>query len=132
MQKLIAAIPATEYAIDYAARLTRSSRPADALAPDFIRQYVDWGAGPRAGQFLIWAGKAFAAMDGRFSVSLDDIRRAAVPVMRHRIACNFAGQAEGLDSVKIVERLVAAVPEPKVPQYEPPPNVPTENLESLE
>jgi len=131
MQKLIAAIPATEYVIDYAARLARASRPADAAAPDFIRQYVDWGAGPRAGQFLIWAGKAFAAMDGRFSVSLDDIRKSAVPVMRHRIACNFAAQAEGLDSVKITQRLIESVPEPTIPKYEPT-APPTETIETLD
>jgi MoxR-like ATPase len=118
MQKLIAAIPATEYVIDYAARLTRASRPGDSAAPEFIRKYVDWGVGPRAGQFLVWAGRAFAGMDGRFSVSLDDIRRAAVPVMRHRLACNFAAQAEGLDSVKIVQRLIETVPEPTIPKYE--------------
>ncbi|MBU0639966.1 MAG: MoxR family ATPase [Planctomycetes bacterium] len=121
MQKLIAAIPVTDYVVDYAARLARASRPGDPSAPDFIRQYVDWGAGPRAGQFLIWGGKAFAAMDGRYSVSLDDIRNVAVPVMRHRIACNFAAQAQGLDSVKIVQQLLEAIPEPKVPKYEPKP-----------
>ncbi len=121
MQKLIAAIPVTDYVIDYAARLTRASRPVDPSAPDFIRKFVDWGAGPRAGQFLIWGGKAFAAMDGRFSVSLDDIRQVAVPVLRHRIACNFAAQAQGLDAVKIVQKLVDAVPEPKLPKYEPAP-----------
>ncbi len=118
MQKLIAAIPATEYIVDYAARLVRASRPGDATAPEFIRQYVDWGAGPRAGQFLIWGGKAFAAMDGRYSVSLDDIRQVAVPVLRHRIACNFAAQAQGLDAVKIVHKLLEAVPEPTLPKYD--------------
>jgi len=133
MQKLVAAIPATEYVIDYAARLTRASRPADPAAPEFTRKYVDWGVGPRAGQFLIWAGKAFAAMDGRYSVSLDDIRRAAIPVMRHRLACNFAAQAEGLDSVKLIQRLIETVPEPKISKYDPkPPTVPSESLESLE
>jgi MoxR-like ATPase len=121
MQKLIAAIPVTDYVIDYAARLTRASRPGDPTAPDFIRKFVDWGAGPRAGQFLIWGGKAFAAMDGRYSVSLDDIRQVAVPVLRHRIAGNFAAQAQGLDSVKIVQKLLEAVPEPKLPKYEPAP-----------
>ncbi len=124
MQKLVAAIPVTEYVIDYAARLVRASRPVDPSAPEFVRKYVDWGAGPRAGQFLIWGGKAFAAMDGRYSVSLDDIRSVAVPVLRHRIACNFAAQAAGLDSVRLVGRLLEAVPEPKLPRYEPTP--PTE------
>jgi MoxR-like ATPase len=118
MQKLIAAIPATEYIVDYAARLTRASRPADKSAPDFVKKFVDWGAGPRAGQYLIWSGKAFAAMEGRYAVSLDDIRKAAVPVMRHRIACNFAAQAEGLDSVKLVKKLIEFVPEPNLPKYE--------------
>ena len=121
MQKLVAAIPVTEYVIDYAARLTRASRPGDSTAPDYVKKFVDWGAGPRAGQFLIWGGKAFAALDGRYSVSLDDVRKAAIPVLRHRIACNFAAQAQGLDSVKIVQKLIKTVAEPTVPKYEPPP-----------
>ena len=132
MQKLIAAIPATEYVMDYAARLTRASRPVDPTAPEFIRKYVDWGTGPRAGLFLIWGGKAFAAMDGRYSVSLEDVQRAAVPVMRHRLACNFAAQAEGLDSVKIVQRLLEAVPEPEIPKHEPTPPRESQGVESLE
>ena len=118
MQKLIAAIPATEYVIDYAAAIVRASRPSDATAPDFVKKYVDWGAGPRAGQFLIWAGKAMAAMDARYSVSLADIRKMAIPVLRHRIACNFAAQAAGLDSVKIIQKLIEHVPEPEIPRYE--------------
>jgi len=121
MQKLVAAVPVTEYVIEYAAALVRASRPTDPTAPDFVRKYVDWGAGPRAGQFLIWGGKAMAAMDGRYSVSLDDIRKVAVPVLRHRIACNFAAQAAGLDSVRIVQMLIDHVPEPKIPKYEPMP-----------
>ncbi|MFN0136169.1 MAG: AAA family ATPase [Phycisphaerae bacterium] len=127
MQKLVAAIPTTEYVVDYAARLTRASRPGQSTSPDFVKKYVDWGAGPRAGQFLLWAGKAFAAMNGRYSVSVDDVRRAAVPVMRHRIACNFAAQAEGLDAVRIIQKLVESVPEPKLPKYEakPPASVET-------
>jgi len=116
MQKLIASLPANELVIDYAARLTRASRPGDPSAPDFVRKFVDWGAGPRAGQYLLWAGKAFAALDGRYTVSLHDIRRAAVPVMRHRVACNFAGQAEGLDATHIIHRLIQAVPEPTAPR----------------
>ena len=118
MQKLIAAIPATEYVIDYAAAIVRASRPSDATAPDFVKKYVDWGAGPRAGQFLIWAGKAMAAMDARYSVSIADIRKMAIPVLRHRIACNFAAQAAGLDSVKIIQKLIEHVPEPEIPRYE--------------
>jgi MoxR-like ATPase len=121
MQKLVAAVPVTEYVVSYAAALTRASRPGDASAPDFVRKYVDWGAGPRAGQFLIWGGKAMAALDGRYAVSLDDIRRVAVPVLRHRIACNFAAQAQGLDPVGIVKQLLDKVAEPAIPRYEAPP-----------
>ena len=110
----------------------RASRPADPLAPDFIRKYVDWGAGPRAGLFLIWGAKAFAAMDARFTVSLDDIRRVAVPVMRHRIACNFAAPAEGLDSVALVAKLLEAVPEPDIPKFEPRPPRDVHQLDSAE
>ncbi|MBI4580655.1 MAG: MoxR family ATPase, partial [Planctomycetes bacterium] len=117
MQKLIAHVPVSDYVIQYVSMLVRSSRPKDPSAPDFVRKLVDWGAGPRAGQCLIWGAKAFAAMDGRYSVSIQDIRDVAVPVMRHRIACNFAAQAEGVDPVAIVERLLNTVPEPAVPKY---------------
>ncbi|MEA3368494.1 MAG: AAA family ATPase, partial [Planctomycetota bacterium] len=78
---------------------------------------VDWGAGPRAGQHLILAGKALAAMAGRAAVAVDDIRAAAVPVLRHRLATNFAAEAEGLDAVAVIQRLLEAVPEPPVKQY---------------
>ena len=119
MQKLIAAVPVSEFVVQYAARLIRATRPKDPTAPDFIRKMVDWGAGPRAGQYLILGGKAFAAMDGRYSVSLDDVRRVAIPVLRHRIGLNFAAQAEGLDAVEIVKHLIRVVPEPELPKYEP-------------
>jgi len=117
MQKLIANVPVSEYVVDYVSRLVRASRPKDPTAPDFVRKMVDWGAGPRAGQCLIWGAKAFAAMGGRYTVSLEDIRQMAVPVMRHRIACNFAAQAEGIDSVEMVRRLIETVPEPEIPKY---------------
>ncbi len=117
MQKLIAAVPVSDYVVQYVASLVRASRPKDPTAPEFIRTMVDWGAGPRAGQCLIWGAKAFAAMNGRYSVGLQDIRAVAIPVMRHRVACNFAAQAEGVDSVVLVQRLLEAVPEPTVPKY---------------
>jgi MoxR-like ATPase len=119
MQKIIASVPVSEYVVKYVSALVRASRPSDPSAPDFIRKMVDYGAGPRAGQHLLWAGKAFAAMDGRLTVSLDDVRRSAVPVLRHRIGCNFAASAEGVDPVEIVRRLLQHVPEPAVPKYEP-------------
>ncbi len=120
MQRLVASIPVSEYVIKYVTHLVRATRPKDPSAPDFVKQMVDWGAGPRAGQYLIMGGKAFAAMEGRYTVSLQDIRRVAVPVLRHRIGCNFAAGAEGVDSVEIVRRLLQTVPEPEVPKYAKP------------
>ena len=117
MQKLVTSIPISEYVVKYVARIVRFTRPKDPTAPDFIRTMVDWGAGPRAGQYLILGGKAFAAMDGRYTVSTEDVRRIAVPVLRHRIGCNFAASSEGVDSVEIVRRVIEAVPEPEVPKY---------------
>ena len=95
LQKLVTSVPVSEYTVDYVTRLVRATRPADEKSPQFIKDLVDYGAGPRAGQNLILGGKAMAAMDGRFSVSLDDIRKVAVPVLRHRISTNFQAQAEG-------------------------------------
>jgi MoxR-like ATPase len=118
MQKLVNSVAISDYMITYVARLVRATRPKDPSAPEFIREYVDWGAGPRAGQFLIRGGKAMAALDGRFSVSLDDIRAVAEPVLRHRLAANFQAQAEGLDSVALIDRLVDHMGEPDIPKYE--------------
>jgi MoxR-like ATPase len=106
----------SEYVVKYVSGIVRSTRPKDTSAPDYVKQMVDWGAGPRAGQFLIQGGKAMAAMDGRFSVSLEDVRRIAVPVLRHRIATNFQAQAEGLTSESIIERLIQEFPEPEIPK----------------
>jgi MoxR-like ATPase len=116
IQKLVGGVAVSEYVVKYVASLVRSTRPKDPSAPDYVRQLVDWGAGPRAGQFLIQGGKAMAAMDGRFSVSLDDVRRVTVPVLRHRIATNFQAQAEGQTSESIIERLIQDLPEPEIPK----------------
>ena len=102
----------------YVARLVRATRPKDETAPEFVRQLVDWGAGPRAGQFLINGGKALAAMDGRFSVGIDDVRRIAVPVLRHRVSTNFQAQAEGMTTEDIIERLLAEIPEPEIQKFQ--------------
>jgi MoxR-like ATPase len=127
MQKLVASVPVSEYVIKYVARIVRATRPNDPTAPDFVQTMVDWGAGPRAGQYLILGGKAFAAMDGRYTVSTEDVRRVATPVLRHRIGCNFAASSEGVDSVEIVRRLLEYVPEPDIAKYDkaaPAPQVP--------
>ncbi|MCB9953822.1 MAG: MoxR family ATPase [Planctomycetaceae bacterium] len=118
LQKQINQVEVTPLIISYATRIVRATRPGDGSAPDFVKQLVDWGAGPRAGQYLIMGARSIAAMDGRPVVSFDDIRRVAIPVLRHRIAANFQAQAEGYDSDSIVKRLVEEVPEPSVPKYQ--------------
>jgi len=118
MQKLVRSVPVGEYVIDFATRLVRATRPRDPSAPEFVRKMVDWGAGPRAGIFLIQGGKAMAAMDGRFSVAIDDIKKVAIPVLRHRISTNFQAQAEGKTSEDIIQQLLATVGEPEPPKYE--------------
>ena len=117
LQKLVHSVAVSEYIVKYVARLVRATRPKDVSAPQFIKDLVDWGAGPRAGQNLINGGKALAAMDGRFSVAIDDIRRVAVPVLRHRLSANFQAQAEGLDTEGIVLRLLKEVKEPEVAKF---------------
>ena len=117
IQKLVSSVAVSEFVVKYVARLVRATRPGDAESPEFVRELVDWGAGPRAGQFLIQGGKAVAAMDGRFSVALEDIRRVAVPVLRHRISTNFQAQAEGMTSEGVVSRLLEEVAEPEIPKY---------------
>jgi MoxR-like ATPase len=117
LQKLIRSVPVGEYVIDYVARLVRATRPIEPSAPDFVKKMVDWGAGPRAGQALIMAGKAIAAMDGRFSVAIDDVKKVAIPVLRHRISANFQAQAEGKSSEDIIQQLLTTVGDPDVAKY---------------
>jgi MoxR-like ATPase len=117
LQKLVRSVPVGDFVIDFVTRLVRATRPKDPTAPDFVKKMVDYGAGVRAGQYLIQAGKAFAAMDGRFSVAIDDIRKAAEPVLRHRIGTNFQAQAEGKSSEDIIGMLLKAVGEPEPPKY---------------
>lgn len=126
LQKLVRSVAVSEYIVKYVASLVRATRPKGDEAPEFVREMVDWGAGPRAGQFLINGGKALAAMDARFSVSLDDVRKVAVPVLRHRIATNFQAQAEGVTNEEIIERLVKEIPPPDIEKFEkaPSPNDP--------
>ena len=106
-------VVAADNVIDYAARLVRSTRPAGGegeTVPDFIAQWVRWGAGPRAGQSLLLAGKARAVLNGRPAVSLEDVRAVAPPVLRHRILVNFQAEADGVDAEHVVSRLLDSVP----------------------
>jgi len=118
LQKLVRSVPVGDYVKEYATRLVRATRPKDPSAPDFVKKMVDWGAGPRAGIFLIQGARAMAAMDGRFSVAIDDIKKVAVPVLRHRVSTNFQAQAEGKTSDDVVLKLLETVKEPDVEKYE--------------
>jgi MoxR-like ATPase len=117
LQKLVGSVAVSEYIIKYVSRLVRATRPKSDAAPEFVRELVDWGAGPRAGQFLIHGGKALAAMDGRFSVAIDDIKKVASPVLRHRVATNFQAQAEGMTTEDVIERLLREIPTPDIPKF---------------
>ncbi len=117
LQKLVRSVPVSDFVTEYVVKLVRATRPKDPTAPDFVKRMVDWGAGPRAGQYLVRAGQAFAAMDGRFTVAVDDIKRAAVTVLRHRVGANFQAQAEGKTSDDIVEELLKVVGEPEPAKY---------------
>jgi MoxR-like ATPase len=117
LQKLVGSVAVSEYIIKYVSRLVRSTRPKCDVAPDFVRELVDWGAGPRAGQFLIHGGKALAAMEGRFSVAIDDVRKIAIPVLRHRVSTNFQAQAEGMTTEDVIERLLREIPTPEIPKF---------------
>ncbi len=118
LQKLVHSVAVSDYIIKYVARLVRSTRPKDEFAPDFVKQLVDWGAGPRAGQFLISGGKAMAAMDGRFSVAITDVKKVALAVLRHRVSTNFQAQAEGMTTEDVIQKLLEITPEPSIPKFE--------------
>lgn len=110
LQEIVRKVPVADHVARFAVRLTRMTRREKGVVPDFIRDYVSWGAGPRASQYLVLAAKARAVLYGRYYVSTDDIRAVAGPVLRHRIITNFNAEAEGLKPDDIVKRLVKAVP----------------------
>jgi len=110
MQDIVRKVPVAPYVIRYAMKFTRATRKEKGQAPDFIRDYVTWGAGPRASQFLVLAAKARAVLKGRFHVSCEDVRAVAPSVLRHRIITNFNAEADGVKSDDIVRRLIESIP----------------------
>ncbi len=110
VHRLVREVPVASNVVEYATRLVRATRPGEDEAVGLVRQYVRWGAGPRAGQALLLCGKARALLEGRATVSLDDIRALAPPVLRHRVLINFQAEAEGLTPDAVVTRLLDAVP----------------------
>jgi MoxR-like ATPase len=112
LQRLVREVPVADAVLRYAARLVRATRPGEDGAPAEVREWVRWGAGPRAGQALVLAAKARALLAGRLHVAPEDLRRVAAPVLRHRILVNFQAQAEGVDADVVVARLLAEVQPP--------------------
>jgi MoxR-like ATPase len=112
--ELVRQVPIAENLIRYAVRLTTASRPQQTNAPTFVNDWVSWGAGTRAGQFLVLGAKARALLQGRTHVSADDIRTLAAPVLRHRVLVNYRAEAEGTNVEIIIRRLLETVKEPGV------------------
>ncbi len=109
LQSMVRQVAATRTVVGYAVRLAQLSRPNHPEAPTFIKEWVNWGAGPRASQYLVLGAKARAIIHGRFVASKDDVRALAPSVLRHRILTNFNAEAEGITSLAIIERLLDVV-----------------------
>ena len=114
MQRLARAVPIAPHITAYAVSLLAATHPDQGRAPSLVRQYVRYGGSPRGAQALVTAGKILALMDGRFNVSADDIRAAALPALRHRVILNFEGEAEGITSEAVVRSILDAVVPPSV------------------
>ena len=112
IQSVVRKVPVADSVVRYAVRLAASSRPGQANTPDFVNEWINWGAGLRAGQALIIGAKARALLQGRSHVTPDDVKALAVPVLRHRILPNFKAEAEGVDADQVIAKLVETVPVP--------------------
>ncbi|HEY8901623.1 MAG TPA: MoxR family ATPase [Chthoniobacterales bacterium] len=109
LQRGVRGVPVPQSVAEYAVSLVQATRPTGSRAPDFVTRYVQWGAGPRASQYLALAGKAFAVLDGRFNVAREDIRRAAKLVLRHRIITNYRAEADKQSVDQIIDRLLDTI-----------------------
>ncbi len=114
LQQIVRKVPIAEAMVDYAVELSLNTRPSHPDAPDFIKDWVNWGAGPRASQYLVLGAKARAIMHGRYHVSYEDIKAVAKPVLRHRILTNFNAEADGITSLDIISQLLDKVEPPEV------------------
>jgi MoxR-like ATPase len=114
LQEIVRKVPAAEHVVKYAVELVRSTRPNDGSCPDSIKGWISWGAGPRASQYLVLGAKARSVMHGRYHISCEDIRAVSKPVLRHRILTSFNAEADGIDSLQIIDELleIVEVPEP--------------------
>ena len=110
LQRLVRRVPAGDHVVRYAVRLARATRAPAAGAPEFVRQWVSWGAGPRASQYLVLGAKTRAVLRGRFAPGIEDVQAVAPAVLRHRIVTNFTAEAEGVRPERIVQELLQSVP----------------------
>ncbi len=110
LQKVVRKVPVPDHVMDFVLDLVRHTRPAEKDAPDFVKELIAWGAGPRACQNLVLTGKVRAVLQGRFHVTIDDIEALALPVLRHRVVATFNAEAEGISVDDIVTRVLKAVP----------------------
>jgi len=109
LQGLVRRVPVSEDLVRYAVRLVRATRPRSDVAPKFVKDWIAWGAGPRASQFLVLGAKTRAILDGRFTPTTEDVRSVALATLRHRLVTNFNAEAEGVTDVDIVDRLVQEI-----------------------
>ena len=109
LQELVRRVPVPDHVVRYAVELVRHTRPKEDGAPEFVRKHINWGAGPRASQYLVVGAKARAVLQGRFAASVEDVRALALPVLRHRVLPNFAAESEGITSPRIVQQLLELV-----------------------
>ncbi|MCA8986706.1 MAG: MoxR family ATPase [Planctomycetaceae bacterium] len=110
LQRVVRQVPISDHVIEYALALVRQTRIREEVAPDFVKEWLSWGAGPRAVQYLILGGKTRALLKGRAYVSTEDIAAVAKPVLRHRIVTNFAAESEGITTDDIIDRLLQETP----------------------
>jgi MoxR-like ATPase len=111
LQEIVLKVPVSDHALSYAIRLVRASRPTANESPDFVKKWISWGAGPRASQYLILGGKARALLQGRYAVTIEDIRHLCRPILQHRIITNFHAEAEGISSLQVIDKLLEGVKE---------------------
>jgi MoxR-like ATPase len=117
LQGVVRRVPVSRHVATYAAALARATRPKTPEAPDFVTEWLSWGAGPRAAQYMVLGAKAHAILDGRVNVTCADVRAMAPPVLRHRIFTNFNADSEGVRVEDVIEKLLRAVPEPSEKDY---------------
>jgi MoxR-like ATPase len=105
-QKLVLKVPVASNVIEFAVKISNMTRPVNGYAPKYVKDWVTWGAGPRASQYLVLAAKTKAIVEGRFTPNIDDIKSVVLPVLRHRIITNFSAEADGITSVDVIKKII--------------------------